>query len=156
MGKSIAWSLLNHLTSYPFISVKLILSNTDYSNCILALVKPNYYFMSCRTPLLFPGNVSPFCLAVFTGSSLLMNSKSWKKPTKSLKWPLLHWKKICGLINTLGCVIIHYSVLQLVNTWHGEGEMAVCFPSVLMLISNRHQRPHLLEKIKIILPNITR
>lgn len=102
-----------------------------------------------------------FCSAAFAGSSLLMNRKRWKNPM-SLRWPLFHFKKICRLINTLGCVSIHYSILQLMNTWHGESEMGVFFPSVLMLISSSNQKSHRFHpfrgdkstKQKIILLNI--
>lgn len=89
----------------------------------------------------------PFCSAAFRESSLLMNSKSWKN-LQRVSNDLFCIVKRCGLINTPGCVIIHYSVLQLVNTWHGEGEMAVCFPSVLMLISNKHQRAHQFHRFR--------
>lgn len=81
-----------------------------------------------------------FHMAAFSGSSLLVHNKNWKKPTKVSDYLFCIVKKIHGLINTLGCVIIHYSVLQLVNIWHGENEMPIYLPSILMLISSGQQQ----------------
>lgn len=133
------------LTFYPFISVKLTLSDTDYSNCILALLKPNYYCTWCGTPLLFikaRDNAASFLLSSLCRQLTVNEQKQMKKTYAESQMTLFHFKKICGLINTLGCVSIHYLILQLMNTWHGENEMCVFFPSVLMLMSRSNQKSY--------------